>query len=96
MKCLDFNEHHRKELDDKGYIFFENFFDINSYKLINESFPNKCFLRKHRNINKIITGDTYIIQLKRIIKCFFLINLNILKNVMNIFYLKNLNTKLPI
>ena len=52
IECLDFNEHHRKELDDKGYIFFENFFDINSYKLINESFPNKCFLRKHRNINK--------------------------------------------
>ena len=26
IKSLDFNEHHRKELNDKGYIFFENFF----------------------------------------------------------------------
>ena len=58
--------------------------------LINVFYVNKEILIK------IITGDTYIIQLKRIIKWFFLINLNILKNVMNIFYLKNLNTKLSI
>ena len=26
IKSLDFNEHHRKELNDKGYIFFDKFF----------------------------------------------------------------------
>ncbi len=52
IECLEFNEVHRKELNAKGYTFIENFFDINSYQLINENFPNKCFLRKHRNINK--------------------------------------------
>ena len=52
IECLDFNEVHHKELNNKGYIFFENFLDINSHQLLNENFPSKCFLRKHININK--------------------------------------------